>query len=216
MAKLTLQQLQEKISKLPPDIQRSYSASETGEILQKIGQENKLTTMKTSTMTDETGLFMLGVTHPNNFIKNLATRMEIDNEVAKKIAHEINEKIFKKIRGSLRKIHSQEEETLKTETPTPPVSSIITPQQTFTVKNQEEKSEPVLEIPKSSPTAESKPISPLPTKPTPTQTLPKKFDINNKQKRDNKIFEKRTKEVHRAPVSEPKYKGSDPYREPTN
>ena len=57
-------------------------------------------------MVGEAGYVMLGVTHPNEFIANLAERLEVDKEKARAIAQEINEQIFKKVRDSLRKIHN--------------------------------------------------------------------------------------------------------------
>ena len=60
-------------------------------------------------LANETGMVMLGVTHPNEFIANLADRLEVDKEKARAIAQEINEQIFKKVRESLRKIHNMRE-----------------------------------------------------------------------------------------------------------
>ena len=68
-------------------------------------------------MVGEAGYVMLGVTHPNDFIGNLAERLEVDKEKARAIAQEINEQIFKKVRESLRKIIISEKKTRKKPNP---------------------------------------------------------------------------------------------------
>ena len=80
------------------------------EIVEKIGRENQLNIEQIGDLANETGMVMLGVTHPNEFIGNLADRLEVDKEKARVIAQEINEQIFKKVRDSIRKIHNMREE----------------------------------------------------------------------------------------------------------
>ena len=92
--------------KLPEDLRDAILSVDSADITRSIGEKNKLTIDKIGELASETGRVMLGVTHPNEFIGNLADRLEVDKEKARAIAQEINEQIFKKVRESLRKIHN--------------------------------------------------------------------------------------------------------------
>lgn len=109
--KYTPQQLKEKYKRLPKDVQKAYFGEETAEIIQKIGQENKLNVRQVGVLADEAGLLMLGINPPGDFVKNLSKRLDgVDKETVQKIAQEINTRIFAKIRESLRKVHGISED----------------------------------------------------------------------------------------------------------
>lgn len=112
--KHTPEQLLEIYDKLPKDLKDAIFSVDSAEIIQAIGKKYNLPIDKTGELADETGLVMLGLTHPNNYISNLTQRLNTDKETAKKIADEINTQIFAKIRESLKKIHGVE--------PSPPTS----------------------------------------------------------------------------------------------
>ena len=98
-------------AELPEDLKDAIFGLEMNEIVERIGRENQsIEIEKIGDLANETGMVMLGVTHPNDFIGNLADRLEVDKEKARTIAQEINEQIFKKVRDSLRKIHNMREE----------------------------------------------------------------------------------------------------------
>jgi len=103
----TQEQILEKYKNLPLDVQEAIFSVDTANIIQKISRDNNLNVEKMGILADETGLLMLGITHPNEFIPNLANRLEIDKQTASKIGQEINTQIFAKIRESLKKIHEQ-------------------------------------------------------------------------------------------------------------
>lgn len=105
MPKYTPQQLREIYLKLPEDLKNAIFSVDSAEIIQNIGKKYNLPIDKTGELADETGLVMLGLTHPNNFISNLAQRLNTDKETARKIAEEVNNQIFIKVRESLKKIH---------------------------------------------------------------------------------------------------------------
>ncbi len=234
MPNLTPEQLRERYQKLPPDVQEAYFGVETGEILQKIGKENRLTTEKIGIMADETGLLMLGLTHPNKFISNLAERMDIDKELAKKIAYKINEEIFKKIRESLRKIHkrkpteseerNQTDKDKKEPIETRTIPKVIKPYSTFVEKTQK----PSLDAEEG---VKEKPEQPkTPEKPTSTkdysETKKKIFEERKKvfrssptetvvpaKSESNQAGKKEEKETT-TPIKPTYPEGVDPYREP--
>ncbi len=209
MPNITPEQLRERYQKLPFDVQEAYFSVKTGEILQKIGKENMLSTEKIGIIADETGLLMLGLTHPNEFIPNLTKRIGIDRELAKKIAYKINEEVFVKIRESLRKIHKTKEKKKRTDTPI--------------------KKESIVEA-RVIPTM-IKPFSAFVEKPNKNSLDIEEISDITKEETKNKeiatdkkeIFEERKKVFRSSPTEtvikeeKPKYQeGPDPYREPIN
>lgn len=82
---------------------------DSSEVITSIGKKHKLAIDEMGELASETGRVMLGLTHPNNFISNLAQRLGVDKQKAKEIAEDININIFKKVRESLKKIHGIED-----------------------------------------------------------------------------------------------------------
>ena len=116
MKNFTEEQIAQMYDNLPEDLKDAIFGLEMNEIVEKIGRENQLNIEQIGELANETGMVMLGVTHPNEFIGNLTSRLEVDKEKARAIAQEINEQVFKKVRESLRKIHNiREENEQKTE-----------------------------------------------------------------------------------------------------
>src|SRR3990167_9217615 len=109
MKNFTEEQIAQMYDNLPEDLKEAIFGLEMNEIVEKIGRENQLNIEQIGDLANETGMVMLGVTHPNEFIGNLADRLEVDKEKARAIAGGINEQIFKKVRESLRKIHNMRE-----------------------------------------------------------------------------------------------------------
>ena len=110
MKNFTEEQIETMYKNLPNDLKTVFFSANKDETIESIGRKHSLTIDKIGDLANETGMVMLGVTHPNEFIGNLADRLEIDKEKARAIAQEINEQIFKKVRESLRKIHNMREE----------------------------------------------------------------------------------------------------------
>lgn len=108
--KPTTEQLVEIYKKLPQDLLDALFNVDTSDVIEKVGRKHALTIDKIGELGNETGMVMLGVTHPNEFISNLADRLKTDKETARAIANEINEQIFKPVRDSLRKIHDIRDE----------------------------------------------------------------------------------------------------------
>ena len=98
-------QILERFKKLPEDVKEAMFSVDTVQIMQEIGEKNKLMIDKIGELADETGLVMLGLTHPNEFISHLAERLGVERDIAKEIAEEINTKVFFPIRENLKKIH---------------------------------------------------------------------------------------------------------------
>jgi len=110
MQDYTEEQIGQMYDNLPEDLKEAIFSVDMSEIVEKIGKENQLNIEQVGNLANETGMVMLGVTHPNEFIANLADRLEVDKERARVMAGEINEQIFKPVRESIRKIHNIREE----------------------------------------------------------------------------------------------------------
>jgi len=105
-------QILEAFKKLPEDVKEAMFSVDTAEIIQGIGTKHKLMIDKIGELADETGLVMLGFTHPSEYVSHLAERLRVEHGLAKEIAEEINSKIFFPIRENLKKIHGIEKESL--------------------------------------------------------------------------------------------------------
>ena len=110
MKNFTDQQIAQMYDNLPEDLKDAIFSVDTTSLVNMIGKKHGLAIDKIGDLANETGMVMLGVTHPNDFIGNLTDRLDVDKEKARIIAQEINEQIFKPVRESLRKIHNMREE----------------------------------------------------------------------------------------------------------
>ena len=113
MPKYTNEQLMENYKKLPKDVQDAITSVDTADILRQIGDGKKLMIDKVGELADETGLVLLGFTHPSQFVSHLSERLGIEKPLAKEIAEEVNARIFFPIRENLKKIHGLREEEIK-------------------------------------------------------------------------------------------------------
>ncbi|NOY35387.1 MAG: hypothetical protein GXP44_00445 [bacterium] len=105
MSNISAEQFRELYKKLPEDLRGAISSADSGEALRDIAKKHGLAVDKSGELADETGSVMLGVTAPKDFVRNLERRLEVDGKTAREIAAEVNERIFAKVRESLKKIH---------------------------------------------------------------------------------------------------------------
>ncbi len=110
MENFTDEQILEMYKNLPEDLKEAIFSVEMTEAVKRIGGKYQLHIDKVGALGNETGMVMLGVTHPKDFILNLSKRLEVVQETARKIAEEVNAQIFAKVRESLKKIHGVGEE----------------------------------------------------------------------------------------------------------
>lgn len=101
----TQQQLQEIYKSLPEDLKEAIFGVHNAEIIQNISKKNNLHVDQMGELAAETGLVLLGLTRPENYIKNLGNRLNIDLKQAREIAMQVNIEIFSKVKESLKKIH---------------------------------------------------------------------------------------------------------------
>lgn len=105
--------LKQKFKGLPADLQDAIFDIDNAAVIEAVAKKYGLNVERAGELADEVGLLMVGAIHPKNFISNLNRRLGTDPETTKKIAQEINEQIFLKVKESLRKIHGVEEESIK-------------------------------------------------------------------------------------------------------
>jgi hypothetical protein len=192
------EQILEAFKKLPEDVKEAMFSIDTVEIMRQIGEKHKLMIDKIGELADETGLVMLGLTHPSQFISHLTDRLEIDKTIAKEIAEEINSKVFFPIRENLKKIHGVEAGEAKEEIPPLPIPEVSAPPLTA----GPEVFAPMPEIPPAEAPISALSVEPISEIPTPEAPKPEQTPA--------------TTPGFVAPIKAPpqEIKKVDPYREP--
>src|SRR3989339_560965 len=74
------------LEKLPKDLQNAISGVDTADAIESIAKKYSLLIDKMGILAEETGLVMLGITHPKDFISNLSQKLGVDRETARKFA----------------------------------------------------------------------------------------------------------------------------------
>jgi len=195
----TPEQLEEKFNQLPKDLQDIMVSIETADIVNSIGEEFDLHIDQIGKLADQTGLVMLGVMMPNEFVGALSVELGIERLLANKIANRVNERLFYKIRDSLKVAREKNKGPSATETITG-------------IPDREELLAGI-ENPQTIPTPNRftprPPERPLQTEPT--EVVAETIEPPEEEK---DIFEMKTTESVGLPKTETnKGSGSDPYRE---
>lgn len=120
------QEVLDRYKKLPKELQDAMFSEETTDTVFNIGQRHGLLIDKIGEMATEIGFLILGKTHPDSFVGNLAKRLGIDATIASKIADDINREIFAPVREHLHALHGSSFET-PTQAPTFSPSPTPTP-----------------------------------------------------------------------------------------
>jgi len=133
----TRPQIDELFEKLPNNIQEVLDSYETILFLKQIEKKYILDREQTKELSAEMGMLMLGASSPQRFIPNIQESMGIPEETAKAIASEVNEKIFRPVKESLKQLHSlsKKEEPIRINTPS--TAFVGTKKQTEIPKNEE-------------------------------------------------------------------------------
>lgn len=102
MAQLSQTELSKKLQALSPELREALFSENTANNVFEIAKKHGLLVDKMGEMSSEIGNLMLGVTHPDEFVGNLAERLQVDKTKAKAIADDINREIFTPVRQHLR------------------------------------------------------------------------------------------------------------------
>ncbi|MEI6296750.1 MAG: hypothetical protein WCO84_03845 [bacterium] len=114
----TKEQVNNIFQSLPVEIKTAILSVETFDSIVEISQKHQLHLDQQSTLGQETGNILLGISDPLDFVSTISTKLGIDKNIANQIVGEINEKIFSKVKDSLRNIHNAAN---KKEVPVSPV-----------------------------------------------------------------------------------------------
>lgn len=221
------EQLLAKYQSLPNDLQEAILSVDTATIIHEVGTKHKLMIDKVGGLADETGLVMLGFTHPKDYITNLSERLKVDREIAKEIAEEINSQVFFPIREHLKKIHGLMGES-ESSIPIPKIKKPIIPEVPSELSREPVfvAEKVVLETTKPkvppSPIPPAPPILPIPAtksdfvaSPKPPENLPVSPSQSGPVSPEPKPFETLTSQKVEIPVPPKANIEIDPYREST-
>jgi len=121
--KLSEKELQTRFNKLPYTLKTALRNVDSAKRVVDIGRKYALHVDKLGELAEETGLVILGITHPNQFLIRLTHRLGMSEEKARAIAEEINNEIFLKIREALKQVSGEP----VTARPAPVENKYVTP-----------------------------------------------------------------------------------------
>lgn len=231
-----IQQIEERFKKLPKDIQSLLASEDLGLITQVIGEDVGITPEQALDVEDGVVTVLMGFSHPKDFIRNIQTKIGVDQEKARAIAERVNEEIFQQVKDSLKIVHGIKDEevggasgvslapapsiipqsTTPLVAPKPPTPPTNTPQETHSAFPQ------MIVPPKINMEIMQKPQAPKPPAPIMGGSASAERGPQN-------IFEQKLQGVFKMPKEEtlvppkppspippptPRSPGVDPYKEP--
>lgn len=227
MQEYTQEQLLTKFNSLPQELKQAIAGVETSEIIQNISKKHHLQIDQMGELAAETGLVLLGLTKPDDYIKNLSSRLKINLKDARDIALEVNIEIFSKVKESLKKLHGiGVPKTESTREKTPVLESDEKNPENLNIRKENLEYEVIpnpsekIELKKT--TAEFPPLPPYSQKTMENKNTAEKTEINNTtnpQKESMEKFAKQTTEINLEKENEEtkttteKYPSGDPYKE---
>ncbi len=99
--KYTAEQIQNKFNSLPKSLQRAILSAQVEEKMIVIAKKHGLHFDQTDALIDESRLVMLGLKSSKNYVENIQKAVEISEQKAVEIAHDIDEQIFKEVKEYL-------------------------------------------------------------------------------------------------------------------
>lgn len=106
-SKLSEKELQTRFDKLPFTLKTALRSIDSARTVVDIGRKHALHVDKIGTLGEETGMVILGITHPAQFSERLANNLGLNEELTRQIAQEINAEIFLKIREALKQVNGE-------------------------------------------------------------------------------------------------------------
>src|SRR3989344_1785982 len=108
MSTFTQQQIDEQYKKLPAELQTALFSPDTAKKVFEVGRKYLLTVEKTGFLAEEIGFMILGLVKTGDFLGNIKSRLELDEDEAKEIADEVNQQIFFPLREALKNAYQME------------------------------------------------------------------------------------------------------------
>ncbi len=122
--KQSREKIKQALSKASDIILDAIASTDGDKVIIYFCKQKGLSRPQTAQVSAEVTQVMLGLTRPEDFVGSIVERTKVTEDVAKAIAQEINDKIFRPIRDELKKVHGISTlETIRTTntSPTPPV-----------------------------------------------------------------------------------------------
>lgn len=126
-----------KFAALPEDVKEAIGSVNSAEKIRQVAKKHQLHIDQVGELGTQTGLVMLGVLPPRDFVKALTDKLQVTPEVARAIAADINTEIFNQIRESLKRIHHLDFGGESSAAPTPTPIKEVPPTSVFATKTSE-------------------------------------------------------------------------------
>ena len=120
--KYSSEELNERFQTLPEELKNAIVSVDTAKIISEAGKRYALHIDQIGKIAEEVGFVLLGLSHPTEFVSKLTKALGIERVVVSQIASDINDKIFLKVRETLRGVDSglnKKEESMDDSGPTP-------------------------------------------------------------------------------------------------
>ncbi|MBI2476328.1 MAG: hypothetical protein HYV67_03740 [Candidatus Taylorbacteria bacterium] len=121
--KLSERELQNRFDKLPYTLKTALRSVDSAKKVVDIGRKYALHVDQLGELGAETGLVILGISHPAQFLPRLTRKLALSEEKARPIAQEINTEIFLKIREALKQINEEPVQPLQGLRPAAPAQT---------------------------------------------------------------------------------------------
>ena len=135
--KVSQRDLSRQFEKLPDSLKNALGSVDSAKKVVDIGRKYALHMDKLGELGAETGMVILGFTHPAQFLSRLTKRLGLSEEKVRPIAQEINIEVFLKIREALKQVNGEAEAR---STPTPTETIPAKPQEPPTEQQPEKSS----------------------------------------------------------------------------
>ena len=128
------EELLKRYDKLPENVREVMFAEASADKIEELGKKYGFLIDKIGKLADEVGYFMLGMTNPRDFPRQLMRELDIPESKANEIVGELNNSIFKPIREQLAQLHGGDESEFESSSsfvsqppPTPPPQPAVPP-----------------------------------------------------------------------------------------
>jgi hypothetical protein len=105
--KVNQQELEKHYDKLPQSLKVALESVDSAKKVVDVGRKYGLHVDKLGELGAETGMVILGFTHPGQFLGRLTRRLGMSENAVRPIAQEINTEIFLKIREALKEVNGE-------------------------------------------------------------------------------------------------------------
>jgi hypothetical protein len=203
----TPEEVEARFDSLPQEIKTVLYSTEMATIIKQVGEKHRLHVDQIGLLEAETGDVMLGFTDTKDYPGMLAKSLSVGPLQAEAIANDINDRLFEKIRGIMKKVYEEGSKPA-------PITSASEP---TPAPSKLPPLEPRAAPPPATPAPPITPVpAPIPTPPPPVPPKPPVPPPQNMAQAQTMLSQK-TVEVAPNPKVQPPQPGNykkDPYREP--